>query len=55
MPDLQHFVLESLEHILAGYSEHYPYDREHADGVKDPVLVCHTSGSTGYLISTRAT
>lgn len=47
IPDLRNFILASLDELLSGSSEHYPYDKSHAEGVKDPVLICHTSGSTG--------
>ena len=47
IPDLRNFVLASLDDLLTGTSEHYVYDKTHAEGVKDPVLICHTSGSTG--------
>ena len=47
IPDLREFILASLDDLLTGPSEHYSYDKTHAEGVKDPVLICHTSGSTG--------
>lgn len=47
IPDLRNFVLVSLDDLLTGTSEHDLYDKTHAEGVKDPVLICHTSGSTG--------
>lgn len=47
IPDLQNFVLASLDDLLTGTSEYYPYLKTHAEGVRDPVLLCHTSGSTG--------
>ncbi|KAF6237313.1 hypothetical protein HO173_004782 [Letharia columbiana] len=47
IPDLRNFFLVSLDDLLTGTSAHDPYDKTHAEGVKDPVLICHTSGSTG--------
>lgn len=37
----------SLLHLLVGTSDICPYVKTHAQGVKDPVLICHTSGFTG--------
>lgn len=47
VPNLRYFVLASLDDLLTTSAPHYPYSKSHADGVKDPVLICHTSGSTG--------
>ena len=47
IPDLRNFILASLDDLLTGSSEHYPYDKLHAKDVKDPVPIPHTSGSTG--------
>ncbi|KAI1621302.1 hypothetical protein EDD37DRAFT_581368, partial [Exophiala viscosa] len=44
---LQHFVVEELEDLLSSKSPNFPYNKTHAEAVKDPVLICHTSGSTG--------
>ncbi|CAF9939074.1 MAG: hypothetical protein ALECFALPRED_007972 [Alectoria fallacina] len=41
------FHPSSLDDLLTGSSEHYPYDKLHAEDVKDPVPIPHTSGSTG--------
>lgn len=49
VPDMRYFVLASLEELLTTPSVHYPYEKSHAEGIKDPVLICHTSGSTGQL------
>ena len=49
IPDLPYFVLASLEELLSGTSEHYSYDKPHSKAVKDPILICHTSGSTGQI------
>ncbi|KAK7885322.1 hypothetical protein LTR67_010500 [Exophiala xenobiotica] len=47
IPGLQHFVVEELEDLLSSKSPDFPYSKTHAEAVKDPVLICHTSGSTG--------
>lgn len=47
IPDFQNFVLASLDNLLTGSSGHCPYVKTHAEAVKDPVLISHTSGSTG--------
>ena len=46
IPDLRNFVLVSFDDLLTGTSEHDLYHKTNAEGVKDPVLICHTSGST---------
>ena len=42
IPDLRNYILALLDDLLTGSSEHYPYDKSHAEGVKDSVLICHT-------------
>lgn len=49
VPDLRYIVLVSLNELLTVPSVHYPYDQPYAHGVKDLVLISHTSGSTGQL------
>ena len=45
--DLQTFVVQSLSDMLQKYSNHYPYEVEFSDVRWDPVLILHSSGSTG--------
>ena len=53
--DLQSFVVESLDDMLSGESEPYLYEVSFSQACWDPVLVLHSSGSTGnrLLASTR--
>ena len=47
-PELEMFAVEDLHALLdKPQAEHYSYDKKFADAIKDPALVCHTSGSTG--------
>ncbi len=47
MPDLQVFVIPPLDDMIHGYTIDYPY-KENFDDVRwNPVLILHSSGSTG--------
>ena len=45
--DLQIFTVQSLSDMLQEHSKHYSYEVEFANARWDPVLVLHSSGSTG--------
>ncbi|KAK5172165.1 uncharacterized protein LTR77_003803 [Saxophila tyrrhenica] len=45
--DLQIFEIPSIENTLASPTKHYPYDKTFAEAENDPIICCHTSGSTG--------
>ena len=45
--DLQIFAVQSLGDMLLGYNNHYPYEVKFSDVRWDPVLILHSSGSTG--------
>ena len=45
--DLQITAVRSLSDMLPEYHEHYPYDVAFSDVRLDPVLILHSSGSTG--------
>ena len=44
---LQIFAVQSLGDMLLEYNKHYPYDVKFSDVRWDPVLILHSSGSTG--------
>ena len=39
--------MPSLEELLTSRPHHFPYDKTFDEAEDDPVIVCHTSGSTG--------
>ena len=45
--DLQVFAVQSLSDLLQEYDKHYPYEVEFSRVRWDPVLILHSSGSTG--------
>ena len=45
--DLQSFAVEPLDDMLHGESESYPYEGVFSQACWDPILVLHSSGSTG--------
>ena len=45
--DLQVYAVQSLSDLLQEYDKHYPYDFEFSKVRWDPVLILHSSGSTG--------
>ncbi|TKA57030.1 hypothetical protein B0A49_10497 [Cryomyces minteri] len=47
VPNLQLVQLPSFDEMLSGNIADYPYDKTFAEAENDPVLICHTSGSTG--------
>ena len=47
--NLQIFANQSLGDMLLEYNKHYPYDVKFSDVRWDPVLILHSSGSTGKV------
>ena len=47
--NLQIFAVPSLGDMIQGYSKHYPFEASFADARWDPILVLHSSGSTGTI------
>ncbi|KAK4983486.1 putative NRPS-like protein biosynthetic cluster [Elasticomyces elasticus] len=45
--DLQIYTVPLLEEMLALPVTHYPYEKTFAEAENDPIICCHTSGSTG--------
>lgn len=48
--DLQTFVVQSLDEIFQEYDKHYTYEMKFQDVRWDPVLILHSSGSTGNVL-----
>ena len=47
--DLQIFAVQSLGEMVLDYNKHYPYEVKFSDVRWDPVLILHSSGSTGKV------
>ena len=47
--DLQLLAVASLHDMLQGHSKHYPYEPTFAEARWNPVLILHSSGSTGTM------
>ena len=47
--NLHTFTVQSLSDMLQEHSTHYPYEVEFSDVRWDPVLILHSSGSTGKI------
>ena len=47
--DLQILAVQSLGDMVLDYDKHYPYEVKFSDVRWDPVLVLHSSGSTGKV------
>ena len=45
--NLRIFAVQSLGHMIVEYNKHYPYEVKFSDVRWDPVLILHSSGSTG--------
>jgi len=45
--ELQILQVPSLDDMLVDASEHYPYHKDFATARWDPIVVLHSSGSTG--------
>ena len=44
------FNVPSLDELLDKRPEHYPYHKSWAEAWNDPILLTHTSGSTGQTL-----
>ena len=42
--------LPSLDEVLTNKNQHYPYHKSFSSALKDPFVVLHTSGSTGWWL-----
>lgn len=47
MVDMSTMAMKPLDELLSHGPERYPYDKTFVKAEKDPVLVLHSSGSTG--------
>jgi thioester reductase-like protein len=47
LPNLQMHAIQPLESLLQLRSPHYPYKKSYEEAKWDPVLILHSSGSTG--------
>lgn len=45
--NLQVFAVQSLDDMMQEHSKYYPYEVKFSDVRWDPVLILHSSGSTG--------
>lgn len=50
---LQIFAVQSLGEMVQEHTKHYPYDVEYSEVQWDPVLILHSSGSTGKVNSNQ--
>lgn len=41
------WVLPALDELLTGVTKHFPYEKTWSEARTDPILIAHTSGSTG--------
>lgn len=46
-PSIQSVLVPSLDELINTPSEHYEYNRTWAEGRTDPIIIAHSSGSTG--------
>ncbi|KAI1505473.1 acetyl-CoA synthetase-like protein [Biscogniauxia marginata] len=46
-PDLRIHKVLPLEELIRSDAKHYPFDKEYEDAKWDPILILHSSGSTG--------
>lgn len=49
MPGLKALLVPDLDDLLSSQSPHYEYGRTFAEGRTDPILIAHSSGSTGIV------
>ncbi|KAL9084510.1 MAG: hypothetical protein Q9159_005206 [Coniocarpon cinnabarinum] len=47
VPGMTLQVVEDFDHWLDSYTRHFPFERSFEEGKWDPILVLHSSGSTG--------
>ena len=46
-PTVQNETVASFDEMLDSTASHYPYDKGFSEAEDDPVVVLHSSGSTG--------
>ncbi len=46
-PGTQSWILPMLDELLTGQAKHFPYEKSWPEAQNDPVMIAHTSGSTG--------
>lgn len=49
-PQLEVLQVPSLDDMLVDSSEHYPFEKDFATAKFEPIVVLHSSGSTGKLL-----
>ena len=47
LPDLTYQAIQEFDHWLNSYTRHYPFQRTLEQAKWDPVIILHSSGSTG--------
>lgn len=47
-PELQTLEIPAIEELLTTRTKHYPYTKSFDEVCDDPLVVMHTSGSTGF-------
>lgn len=52
-PDLKVLQIASMDSIFASQAQRYPYDEDFGRVKSDPIVVLHSSGSTGQPINLR--
>ena len=50
-PELETFELGTLEELLSAPPKHYPYHKQWATSWKEPIIIAHSSGSTGKSVA----
>lgn len=48
-PGMVAVLMPSLDELLESRPNHFPYEKDFDHAENDPVIICHTSGSTGKL------
>lgn len=46
-PDVQIYTVPLIEQMAEAQADHYPYEKTFEEAQNDPIILCHTSGSTG--------
>ena len=46
-PDLNIHTVPLIERMMEEPTTHYPYNKTFEEAQNDPIIICHTSGSTG--------
>lgn len=50
-PDLESWLVPEYEDMISQDAARFPYDKTYEEAGNDPVVILHTSGSTGKFIS----